>query len=65
MEEKTARLEERIARLEGIMEQVAQRLNHVETEIGNLRNKIDSNFKWTLGILITMWITIILTVLLK
>lgn len=51
-------MEERIARIEGILEQMDKRLNHVESDLR-------SNFKWTLGILITMWITIILAVIFK
>lgn len=38
-------LEERMARIEGILEQMERRLNHLETELldlrGELRNKVD------------------------
>lgn len=67
-----ARLEERLARVEGVLEQVDKRLNHIEGDIKDLRAdlrsldaKIDRNLKWTLGILIPMWITIILTLFIK
>ena len=50
-------IEEGLARVEGILEQMSIRLNHVERDLR-------SNFRWTLGILIPMWITIILTIIL-
>jgi len=64
-------LESRIARVEGILEEVRERLNHLETrtEMGfsELRRELRSQFRWTLGImlgvLIPMWVTIILTIL--
>ncbi len=80
-------LEERLARVEGILEEVRARLNHLETEIGGLRGEINglrqemsreigglrgeinglrqemyTNFRWTLGVLIPMWVTIILAI---
>jgi tetrahydromethanopterin S-methyltransferase subunit B len=68
-------LEERMARIEGIVEQMNERLNHLETllgqfrgevesEIGSLRVELSSQFRWTLGLLITMWITLILAIVL-
>jgi len=68
-------LEGRVAKLEGISEQISQRLNHLETVVEGMRKdltskmdglrtellaRIDTNFKWILGIMIPMWITIIL-----
>jgi len=80
-------LEERQARIEGILEQMDKRLSAVEsavrildseikalrTELSNeisrvrteLTSKIDSSFKWLVGIILTMWVTIILTILVK
>ena len=58
-EEKTARLEERIAKIEGILEQINERLNHFGAELGDLRK----DFRWILGIILTMWVTIIIAVL--
>lgn len=49
-----AQLEERVAKIEGIIEQMSQRLNHIE-----------SRLTWMLGIIITMWITIILAIIFK
>lgn len=78
-----AGLEERLAKVEGVLEQVDKRLNHIEGDLTDLRadirsldgkvdrnfttldGKIDRNFKWTLGILIPMWITIILAIVFK
>ncbi|MFQ6057432.1 MAG: hypothetical protein ACE5MB_00935 [Anaerolineae bacterium] len=52
-------LTERVAKVEGIIEQMNERLNHIETRL-----------TWMLGVMITlwvtmitMWVTIILTIL--
>ncbi len=68
----SSNLEARVARIEGILEQMDKRLTRVENEIVHLRNelreeirKIESRLWWIVGILITMWISIITTILLK
>jgi chromosome segregation ATPase len=58
-------LKERAARVEGIVEQMDKRLNHIETELRELRRELNARFYWLMGILITMWVTIILTIMLK
>ena len=62
----------RLARVEGILEQMDRRLNHIESylkdfraDIRSLDTKIDRNFRWTLGIFIPLWITIIVAIILK
>ena len=58
--------EERLAKVEGVLEQVGQRLNgvetrlnHVETRLDNMETRLDelrremhTNFRWTLGIML-------------
>jgi chaperonin cofactor prefoldin len=63
-------LEERVARIEGILEQMDKRLNHMESEIRDLRidmrdlrKDLNSRFHWLLGIQISMWVTIILAII--
>jgi hypothetical protein len=62
-------LEERVARVEGVVSRIERRLNHVETELTELRKDVDRSFRWTVGIMLTvlipMWVTIILAILLK
>jgi predicted nuclease with TOPRIM domain len=58
-------LEERVARIEGILEQVDKRLNHLESEVRELRRDLNNRFFWLLGIQISMWVTIILAILFK
>jgi tetrahydromethanopterin S-methyltransferase subunit G len=62
-----AQLEERMAKIEGIVGQMNERLNHLESELSSLRSEllqeIRGNFRWTLGLLITMWVTLILAFL--
>jgi archaellum component FlaC len=80
-EEKTTNMEERIAKIEGILEQINERLNHFGTELGDLRKEmngkfmqidgrfgrleadIKTNFRWTVGIILTVWVTIIIAIL--
>ena len=60
-------LEERVSRLEGIIEQISERLGNIERSIEHgqesLRAEIRSNFHWTLGAIFTTWLTLIGTVL--
>ncbi|RSN76974.1 hypothetical protein [Candidatus Methanodesulfokora washburnensis] len=65
-------LEERLARIEGTVEQMDKRLNHLETEtrdlreeLRDLRSDLNNRFLWLLGVQISMWITIILAILFK
>jgi len=76
-------LGECVARIEGILEQMDKRLNHLESElrdlskrleslrnelygeIRDLRKALDYRFYWLLGVQISMWVTIILTILFK
>jgi tetrahydromethanopterin S-methyltransferase subunit B len=58
-------LEERVAKVEGIVEQMDKRLNHIESELRDLRRDLNNRFFWLLGIQISMWVTIILAILLK
>jgi peptidoglycan hydrolase CwlO-like protein len=42
-------LEERVARIEGILEQMDKRLNHLESEIRDLRAYVESEIKGLRG----------------
>ena len=62
-------LESRVAKIEGILEEMRSRLNHLESEFRDLRSEfrdlrgeLRMNFRWTIGIIITMWVTIILAI---
>ena len=64
--------EERLARLEGAVEQmdkrlasVEDRLNHTEIRLEELREEIIKNFRWTIGttLFIPMWVTILAIIL--
>lgn len=58
-------LEERMAKVEGILEQVDKRIGSIENRLNHLETRLEAQFRWMLGILITMWATIIVTILLK
>jgi tetrahydromethanopterin S-methyltransferase subunit G len=69
-------LEESVARIEGILEQVDKRLDHLESKVGELRSEmrseirelrrdLNNRFSWLLGVQISMWVTVILALLFK
>jgi len=65
-------VEERVARIEGILEQMNERFNHLEGRIQALEgridaldSKLDSHFRWTLAFIMGMWVTVIAAVLFK
>jgi len=59
------RFGERFEAVDRRFDSVERRLNHLETEIRELRNELNRRFLWLLGVLISMWVTIIAAVLLK
>ena len=67
-QDKFAEFDARLARIEGIVEQMAKRMSSMETRLANLEVRVDSGFKWVISLLITLLIanvgtaiTIILT----
>lgn len=63
-------LEERMAKVKGILEEVRARLNHLETkvsqvrqEVNRLRDRIDTQFRWLVALMVAIWITVILAIL--
>lgn len=50
--------ESRISRLEAINEMIISTLVRLEKKLTRLENKIDSNFKWTVGIILTATIAL-------
>lgn len=66
-----ATVEERLALVEGRVLEQAERLSEVpelirhldqklDQKIDGLRDRMDSQFKWLLGIIVTMWITLLM-----
>ena len=60
-------LEERVARVEGALEQMNLRLGNLETEVRELRRELTAEIRelrrLMLQIFIPMWVTIILAIL--
>ena len=57
--------EGRIGRVEGILEEVRTRLNNLENRMTALEARMQTQFYWLLGVMLTMWVTIILTIILR
>jgi tetrahydromethanopterin S-methyltransferase subunit G len=61
----------RIAHLEGAYEQIDKRLGVIEGDIRGLRGevqevgrKLDTTFRWVIGIILVNWVTLMLAILL-
>ncbi len=58
-----ASLGERISSIEGIFGQINERLGNLERGQGELRQELraemQSNFRWLMGTMLVMWVTII------
>ncbi len=61
----------RIAHLEGAYEQIDKRLGVIEGDIRGLRGevqevgrKLDTTFRWVIGIILVNWVTLMLAVFL-
>ena len=65
----TSSMEERLARLEGLFEQIDRRLTTLEQDVragfDRMKTKFETRFYWLLGTILAMWVTIILAVLLR
>ena len=55
----------RVARIEGVLEEMSKRLNHIESGVANLRGEVKSEisslrglFRWSVGLMLGMWIII-------
>jgi len=62
-ESKHPTLEERMAKVEGILEQMSTRLNHLESEVRGLRAELHTDVRWIIGFVVGTWITLMLTLL--
>ena len=49
-------------RLEGTLEQMNERLGNLELGQEAMRAEMRSNFRWTQGVILGMWITVMVTI---
>ena len=74
LEERLARLEGRVEELSKRVDdlrsdmnirfsELRNDINHLRSDIRRLEDRLESRFKWFMGILITMWTTIIATLI--
>ncbi len=52
----------RLTRVENTIEDLRR---EIRVEINELRRKISTNFRWTIGIVLTMWVTLIIAIILR
>jgi predicted nucleic acid-binding Zn-ribbon protein len=62
MDKRLNHFESELEGIRGEIRELRKEMNdlrkEVMTEIGNLRKEMTTNFRWTMGILFTMWITL-------
>ena len=65
---------ERVAKIEGVIEQMSDRLNHMDDQMvtrtqaeqmDRRLSHLESISLWTLGIIVTTWLTVLVSIWLK
>ena len=56
---------ERLARLEATVEALVREISDIKAELRDIHSTINRNMLTTLGVMIAMWITIIMTILFR
>ncbi|MGC9021000.1 MAG: hypothetical protein ACP5KE_07320, partial [Candidatus Methanodesulfokora sp.] len=54
-----------INQLKAEINQLRGEINQLRSEIGHLREEMYSNFKWTIGIVLTIWGATVIPILLR
>ncbi len=57
--ERLARVEIRVEHLEGQAAEIREDIREIRTHIRDVRSKIDRNLLWILGVIITMWLSLV------
>jgi len=76
VENRVSLLEQRLAKIEGILEQMDKRISNLEHDfrefrgevdkrLMELRHEINSNLKWTIGVMVSLWLSAVIPMLLK
>jgi len=50
-------------KIDGLRQEVREEIGRLDRKIDNLRGDIQTNFRWMVGIMLTIWVTVILTIL--
>jgi len=51
--------------IESRLDRIDSRIDRVESRIDRVEERIDRNFLWTMGVVLTTWITLLVTILVK
>ena len=52
-------LEQRVSRLEGVLEQINERLGALERDVRDLRAEMRGQFRWMVGLMVVQWVTLL------
>jgi uncharacterized coiled-coil protein SlyX len=58
-----AAIESRLARLEGLFEQMNARVESIEARLTRLEAKVDVQFRWMIGLTMTTWVTLMVALI--
>ena len=68
LEERVARIEQELAYVKGVLEQMDKRLTRLENEVAHLREEVrelnkrlDTLLRWVIGLILGMWTSIMCT----
>ena len=65
MDKRITNIEGEVVRINSRFEQVNNRFEQVNNRFDQVNNRIDQKFNWLMGIMITMWVSLIITMLFK
>ena len=65
VEELSKRMDDFKSDINALRNEVIAKRNEMNNRMDGLDKKLDSRFLWLLGIQVTMWVTIILTIIFK
>lgn len=58
-----AELEEKVAKVEGLIEGIVPRLDRLERELESIRAEMRDNFRWTVGLIFGTWVSVMLGII--
>ena len=57
------RIDDKFNRIDDKFDRIDDKFDRIDDKFGRLEGDMKANFRWTIGIIITMWVTIILAMI--